>query len=235
MSVDSNDINKHKFEYRIGVKEDANDYLRYVRVVDAIPKKETSFYRPSLYWYALTSPKKDNTKLWLNYNSDLRSPILTTIEFDVNLTTSFSLSCHKIFPYGPSDLKSELKTVYDREHSSVKSNSCYSAQFYICDINEDVVRLIALNVKEYHSFLDSLNEEFKLKTHTEIIKKYYSKSLDSLGCNVFSNKKSFEIPVTDFYTNGFLKNSVWFNFLEDKYLYEKKVFVQDKTTLSVAK
>ncbi len=229
LSVDGEAFDNYTFSrQRFRVGEYPHNYLRYVRALDAMPKKEVSFYEPSPHWYALASPKKDNKKLWLRYESDLRSPYLAAIEFGMDRTLAEPNTCSVMFKYFSEAQISKLKKSYVQGISISRDDPCYHAHYYICGTGNQSVRLIALGVMENEKNVFSKSRNFFKLSFSEMRRKYSSSKLDNSICESFPKDAVIELPLSVFYEDGFLKNSVRLYFLEEMRMHERKAYLEDK-------
>jgi len=234
LSVDESKFEHLLFYARrgVGYGEEPHNYLRYVRVMDAIPKKETSFYRPSPHWYALASPKKDNSKIWFNYSSDLRSVFLTEIALGHKTGNLVANTCSIAFDLIDDDLVKRLKEHYSSDFYISKNDPCYATRYFICGSNQGKLKIKVLSSKDYKTTLQPVVENFLKISHKVVLSSFSQKPIERSVCDTISSTASFLLPVSTFYENGFLKEAAWFRFIEMKKKYELKIFLEKKLTNS---
>tara|TARA_R110000868_G_scaffold163335_1_gene395478 strand:+ start:3164 stop:4207 length:1044 start_codon:yes stop_codon:yes gene_type:complete len=221
LGATAEDMAEVKTLYRKGVGEESHAYLRYVRVVDAVPKTQSSFYKPVERWYGLASPAKNNEIVWFKYHSDLRNLELTFFSYDFNEQLD-SLTCKhlssKISPRVIKDLKMDYKKV-----SKLKGDKCFGIKFVICGADSKFFKVKILSYADYlNNFIPAYNRAENMK-FSKMIQTVSIQKSRNISCSELPGDRLILIPVADYYENGFLKNKVWFDFLEHKRLFEIKV------------
>lgn len=201
------------------VAESRRNFYRYLRAMDVIPKKESKYHDSIIErWYALANPDGSGSKLWLKYKSDLRSVKYLDLIYD-DFTKNNKESFSKIRSFFAKHENSDLEKFYNGNDNWVGYN--------FCKLKGDKLQLIALarNKVEFsypRYYFKRMNNDQKTSLENN------KQNIDPCS-EVMIKYVGIEIPLKDFYENGFFNNDFGVYNPEEIYFFGERNYRVKKT------